>query len=218
MANENYQNKEKKGFEQFLIKNKKMVSIVGGAAIVLVLGIFAYIYLYAKPHNEESKEVWWKAAVYLEKDSLNLAITGGPTFTGFQSVAKNYSGTYGGNIANYGIGVAYLNMQEFGIALKFLKNCEFEDIILQSMAKGAMGDAFWELGQTGKAEKKYLEAIEAEPDLFTTPFYLMKLGLLNELSENPSKAAEYYKQIKNDWEGSAQYKDIDKYIARAENQ
>ena len=103
------------------------------------------------------------------------------------------------------------------MALNFLKECEFEDVMLQSISKGAMGDAYWELGQTGDAEEKYKEAIEAEPDQFTTPLYLMKLGLINELNGRPSEAVKYYTEIKENWEGSVQHKDIDKYIARAGN-
>lgn len=208
---------EKQGLEKFLLQNKKMVSIVGGAVIVVILGIVGYIYGYAKPKNEESKSQWWHAAVYLEKDSLDLAINGGPAFKGFQTVANNYSGTYGGNVANYGMGVSYLNKGQFDLAIKYLNECDFDDVMLQSISKGAMGDAYWELGQTGDAEKKYKEAIGAEPDQFTTPLYLMKLGLINELNGRPSEALKYYEDIKENWEGSTQHKEIEKYIARVEN-
>ena len=194
-------------------KKVRILSIVGGIIVLAGLGYLAYYQFMWKPKNEESKTAYWKAAAYLEKDSLQLAVNGDAMNPGFLNTASKYSGTIGGEISEYALGVSYLNMGEYQNALSYLAKVELEDEIVSTMAIGCMGDAYWELGQTGEALKKYEEAIAHNPNQFTTPYFLMKAGRLLQAVGRPSDALDKYEAIKNDWPASSQAKDIEKYIA-----
>lgn len=194
-------------------KKVRILSIIVGVVVVAGLGYLAYYQFMWKPKNEESKTVYWKAAANLEKDSLNLAINGDGTYPGFATIAKNYSGTIGGEVSEYALGIAYLNQGEFQNALTFLAKVELEDEIVSTMAIGCMGDAYWELGQTGEALQKYEEAIAHNPNQFTTPYFLMKAGMLLQAEGRPGDALEKFEAIKNDWPESNQARGIEKYIA-----
>lgn len=198
--------------------NKNYV-FIALAAIVLVIGGFWW---YGKSKAEKSLEAnskVWKPEFNFAKDSFNLAINGGvdaagyPT-EGFASIADNYSGTDAGQIALYSEGVGYLNLGNYQAAVDALEDVSFDDVILGAVAKGALGDAYYELGKVDRAISAYKEAVNHSVNNFTTPVYLMKLASAQEDGEKYADALESYERIKKDFPTSKEANRIDKYIAR----
>lgn len=214
--NENIKAQSSEGKKSFFQDPKKVriISIIVGVIVLGGLGYLGYYQFIWKPKNEESKTANWKAFTYFEKDSLTKAVDGDGINPGFRTIATNYSGTIGGEVSEYALGVSYLNLGDYQNALSFLTKVELEDEIVSTMAIGCQGDAYWELGQTGEALDKYEEAIEHKPNNFTSPYFLMKAGRLLESVGRPSDALEKYASIKANWPESPQAKEIDKYIAR----
>lgn len=202
--------------EKFIHENQKSLMVILVAFVVLVGGYFAYQNLYQQPREQEAKEAIYHAQMYFEQDSLRLAVNGDGQNMGFLDVADEYAGTKAGNLANYYAGISYLNMGQYDNAIALLDEFDGDDAVFSVIAKGSIGDAFWELNQPEEALGYYEKAVSGEDNNFVVPFYLKKAGMVAEELGKYSKAEKYYSRIKSDFPDSREGSDIEKFIARAE--
>jgi len=200
--------------EQFLEQNYKPL-LIGLAAVVVLVGLFWLAKLYLTKRNDEAQSQMYQAQKYLELDSINLALNGDGNYLGFLEIAKEYKFTRAGNLARYGAGICNLHLGNFQEAIDFLNKYSKKDKVIGSIALGATGDAYVELGNTAKAITKYLEAAEFGENSFNTPLFLMKAAELYELDGKYADALKIYEQIKAEYPTSTEGSSIDKYIARA---
>jgi tetratricopeptide (TPR) repeat protein len=200
--------------EQFLEENYKPLLYILGVVVVLV-GLFWLGRLYLNNRNNEAQSQMYQAQKYLEIDSLNLALNGDGNYLGFLDIARQYKYTRAGNLARYSAGICYLHLGNFQEAIDFLNKYSKKDKVIGSIAIGATGDAYVELGDVEKGISKYLEAADYGDNSFNTPLYLMKAGELYEMNGNYSEALKLYERIKEKYPDSSEGTTIDKYIARA---
>lgn len=200
--------------EQFIEKNQKVLTIAVSAVVAIVAIYMGYKKFYMNPLEKEAQEQMYVAEQYFEKDSFNLALNGDGNYLGFLDIVEEYGSTNSANLANYYAGVSYLHMGKFQDAIDYLNSFSTDDINLSTVATGAKGDAYLELGQKDKALSLYKEAAGGKND-FTSPIYLMKLGNLYEDTKQFAKAVEAYKQIEADYPNSNEARTIQKFIARA---
>jgi len=199
--------------EQFLEENYKTLLIGLGVIVVLVgLGWLGKIYL--NKRNDEAQSQMYQAERYLEMDSLKLALNGDGNYLGFLDIAKDYSLTKSGNLALYSAGMCYLHLGQYQEAIDFLNKYSKKDKVLGSLAVGATGDAYVELGDLDKGVSKYIEAADFGKNSFNTPLFLMKAGEIYELNGKYSEALTIYERIENEYPGSTEGTTIEKYIAR----
>lgn len=203
--------------ESFIDKYKKPLIIGGAALVVILLGTIGYQKFISEPHELESREVYWPAYYEFEQDSMALAITGSEDFDGMEDIADEYSGTSGGNIANYTMGLAAMDQGQFQDAIDYFDECDFDDIIVGSMVIGLKGDCFVELDDYSTAADMFEDAAERESNEFTSPMYLLKAGLAYEALDQNEDALKAYEKVKTDWSTSDEAVEIDKYIARVKN-
>ncbi len=200
--------------ERFIEQNQKLLTIIIGAIVIVVLIFFAFKRFYMAPKEQEVKEQMFMAERYFEIDSLNLALNGDGMYPGFLEVIDDYGMTQGANLAEYYAGICYLKMGNYNDAIDHLKSFKAKDHVLGPMAKGAIGDAYMELGQPGKAADYYTEAASIEDNEFTTPLFLMKAGWTFETQKDYKKALEAYEKIKFNFPNTNEGREIDKYITR----
>jgi len=203
--------------ETFINENKNLLSGIAIGLIVLIGGYFSYTNFYLAPLQDEAQEEMFMAEKYFARDSMNLAIYGDGVYAGFLEIADNYSGTKAGNLAHYYLGIAFLRTGQFEAAITELEDFSGDDEILGTMAIGAMGDAYMELGDFNKAADHYEKAAERKENEFTSPMYLMKAAATQEILGNYKDALEHYKTIKSEFKNSTEASNIDKYIAKAES-
>jgi tetratricopeptide (TPR) repeat protein len=201
--------------ERFIEKNQKLLTIVIGAIVIVVLVFFGFKRFYMGPREQEAKEQMFMAERYFEIDSLNLALNGDGMYPGFLDIIDDYGMTKGANLSKYYAGICYLKLGNFEEAIDYLNSFKGKDQVVGPMAKGALGDAYLELNQAGKAAVLYTEAAEMQENEFTSPLFLMKAGWTYELLQDYKKALETYERIKYDFPTSNEARDIEKYIARA---
>ncbi len=202
--------------ERYIEENKKSLSIIGGAIVVLVGGYFAWTKLYLGPQEEEAQADMFTAERYFEKDSLNKAINGVEgQFKGFKDIADQYGLTPSGNLAHLYLGLCYLHTGKFEDAISELKNYDGKDMMLAPISIGATGDAYSELGKTEDAIDEYIKASKESKNNFTTPIYLMKAATLYESQGKYSDALKIYEQLKSDYSESREGREVEKYISRA---
>jgi len=199
--------------EQFLEENYKPL-LTGLAVIVVLVGIFWLGKMYLTKRNDEAQSQMYQAQRYLEMDSINLALNGDGNYLGFIDIADEYKLTNAGNLARYGAGICYLHLGNYEEAIEYLNKYSKKDKVIGSIAIGATGDAYIELGDVDKGISKYLEAAEFGNNSFNTPLYLMKAAELHELNGDYSEALKLYERIKDEYPESTEGSSIDKYIAR----
>ena len=200
--------------EQFLEENYKPL-LIGLAVVVVLVGIFWLGRMYLTNKNEEAQAQMYQAQKYLELDSINLALNGDGNYLGFLDIAKEYKFTKAGNLARYSAGICNLHLGNYEEAIEYLEKYSKKDKVIGSIAIGATGDAWVELGDTEKGISKYLEAAAYADNSFNTPLFLMKAAELYELNGKYSDALKLYERIKEEYPTSTEGSSIDKYIARA---
>jgi len=199
--------------EQFLEQNYKTL-LIGLGIIVVFVGLFWLGKIYLTRRNNEAQSQMYQAERYLEMDSLNLALNGDGNYLGFLDIAKDYKFTSSGNMALYSAGICYLHLGQYQDAIDFLNNYSKKDKVIGSLAIGAMGDAYVELGDTEKGVSKYIEAADYADNSFNTPLFLMKAAEIYELDGKFSDALSLYERIQDNYPESTEGLSIEKYIAR----
>jgi|SRR5690606_24331192 tetratricopeptide (TPR) repeat protein len=210
--------------EEWAVKNQNY--IIGAVAViaVVVLGYLGYNKFIAEPKQGEAMNEMFKAQSYFDqavagtaKDSLyNLALKGGEGKFGMVDIAKNYSGTPAGNLANYYAGMAYLNLKDYQNAVKYLSDFSSDDAMLGPIAKGGIGDAFVQLNQPKDALSYYEKAASMQTNEYTTPMYLFKAANVALTLGETEKALANFKRIKDEFPNATEATNIDAFIGKAE--
>jgi len=207
--------------EAWFTKNQNYILGVIVAVAVGILGYLAYGQFVQKPKEANAANELFFPQQYFDqamadeaaRDSLlNLALNGAEGKYGFLDIMEEYKGTKAANLAAYSAGMAYLNNQNYDEAITYLDQFNSKDAVLGALAKGGIGDAFAQLGQSEDALDYYKEAFAHSTNDFTTPKFLYKAGILAMNLGYQDQAIEYLTTIKNDFPKSKQATDIDVLI------
>jgi tetratricopeptide (TPR) repeat protein len=198
--------------EQYIEENQKSLTIIVIAIAVIVGGYLGYKKLYLAPTEIEAQKQMFVAEQYFEKDSFNLALQGDGSNLGFLDIIDNYGITKSANLAHYYAGISYLHLGQYDNAIEYLKKFDVNDKLISSVALGAIGDAYVQLGNLDEGTDFYIKAADNNKNDFTSAIYLMKAGLVYEKQGNYNKALEVYQKIKKDYPQSDEARDIGKYI------
>ena len=200
--------------EQYIEENQKSISIIIAAIVLIVGGYLAYQKFYIAPKEQEAQKEVFMAQNYFAEDSFRLALNGDGFNDGFLNIADEYSMTKVGNLCNYYIGISYLRLGQYDDAIEYLDKFDGNDMLVTTMAIGAIGDAYVEKDDLESAISYYKKAAERRTNDFTSPLFLMKLGLTYEKLGNKEEALKTYEKIKTDFVKSNEAKRIQKYIER----
>jgi tetratricopeptide (TPR) repeat protein len=201
--------------EKFIEKNQKILTIVIGAAVVIVLGIFAFQKLFIAPREKAAQAKMFTAQRYFEQDSLGKALNGDASNPGFLDIIDEFSMTKSANLAKFYTGIIYLKQGKYEDAITYLNKFDSDDEFVGPMAKGGLGDAYMELGQKDKALDAYLAAANLKDNDLTTSLYLMRAAFVYEDLGKFDKATELYEKIRTEHPKSTEARDIEKYIEQA---
>ena len=200
----------------FWAHNQKYLvgGILGLAAAVFLW--YAYTHFIKAPNELKASNDIAKSEQLMARDSFEAALKGTAGFPGFVDIAKKYSGTKAGNLANFYAGQCYLNLGQFKPAISYLESYSPSDEVSPVLASGMLADAYSETNSMDKALSLYEKAAASNPDEFLSPYYLFKLGLLNEKMKKYAPALAAYSRIKSEYPESMQGRSIDMYIGRIE--
>ncbi len=201
--------------EQFIEDNQKKIFIVAIAIIVIVGGFWGVKKLIFHPREKKAQSEMFFAQHYFEADSFKLALNGDGTNAGFLELIDDYGSTKAGELSHYYAGICYLNLGDFQNAISHLEKFSTKEEILSAMALGATGDAYLESGNQEKAIKLYKKAADVKNEM-SAPYFLMKLGMLYEETGKIDDAVKAYQTIKDEYQTSAEARQVDKYLTRAQ--
>lgn len=211
--------------DEWISKYQNYIITVIGIVAVSVLSYLGYQSYIFEPKKLEAVSELSQAQYYFElavngqePDSLfRRALNGGEGKYGFLDIIDNYSGTPAAKLATYSAGMAYLNLGDYVNAIDYLDQFDTDDVILKALAKGAIGDAFAEIGQPDEAYDFYVAAVEASDNSFSAPKYLFKAGILGASLGKNSAALDYFRRIQSEFPDSAEARKVEVQIGRLEN-
>lgn len=224
-------------FEEFFLKNKKVIGIAVAAVIAIVVAYLCYTNFVVEPReNKASTKVATAQASFDETlnmmgaamDSLAVgnyqkALNGEKGKTaGFLQIIDEYGSTKAGNLSKLYAGICYANLGKYQEAEKYLADFDTKDDALVSPASQvALGDVYVNLKQLDKsvdAYKKAAKMADAASEVghndAISPVALLKAGKVLESQNKQADALEIYKEIKTKYVGAAAADEIDKYIER----
>ena len=204
---------------EFYLANKKPVNVVVAILAVILIGIVGYKFIYIdrifNPKQTESLEAIWRAENQaFDNENWNTAIYGDSLglYDGFLRASEEYEGYIGGKLAQYNLGISYLNSKEYKLAIETLEKVNFEDELLGTITLGAIGDAFLQLGSVNDALENYERAYSRKENELTTPIYLMKAALCLEILEEYEMAINLYRDIMLKYPLSSVANNAEKYM------
>jgi len=206
--------------EEFIAKNQKVIFGVVAVIALVTVGYVLFQKFVTEPKEENAasemflaQQNFQKATEGTKSDSLyNLALKGSEGKFGFIDIASKYEGTDAGNLANYYAGMAYLNTGKYDEAISYLEKFKSEDMVLSTLAIGAIGDAHAQKNQPKVALEFYVKASESNKDDFTTPRFLLKAGQTALGLNNKVDALKYFTEIKEKYEATPEAANIDALI------
>ena len=210
--------------EKFVAKYQ---SLIFSSVVLIAISVFVYLAyktFVLEPKNEDAITELNQAQYYFnlalnneqQNDLFNSAINGGGGKFGFLDIIQNYENTPSSNLAIFSTGMSYLNLKQYDKVIEYLKDFKSKDVLLSSIAKGVLGDAYLQIGDQKNALLSYDKASSFEENIFTTPKYLYKAGLLSLRLGEKKTAFEYFKKIKSEFPDSKEGKFIDIQIAKTE--
>jgi tetratricopeptide (TPR) repeat protein len=211
--------------EEWVVRNQKYIFGIVGAIAVVTVCFLLYQKFVVEPKQLEAADEMFVAQQNFQKaidattgqDSLfNLALNGAEGKFGFIKIAEEYSGTDAGNLANYYAGIAYLNTGKNTEAIASLDKFSSDDMILSTLAQGAIGDAFAQKNQLKEALDYYKKAAEMNVNDLTTPRFLLKAGQTAYTLGQKADALKYFTEIKEKYESAPEARNIDGLIGMAQ--
>ena len=210
--------------EEWVVKYQNVILVSIGLVAMIVLSYLGYQNFIILPKSQEATSELNQAQYYFElavnaqsSDSLyRRALNGGEGKYGFLDIIENYGGTDAAQLATYSAGMSFLNLKDYKNAISYLDKFNGNDIMLSSLSKGAIGDAFAQLGQYREAYDYYITASSLNNNLYSTPKYLYKAAIIGSELGELSDALELLKRIKKDYPKSNEANLVEVQIARLE--
>lgn len=191
--------------------------LYGAIALVTIIGGSLAWKYYQGGNQVKAVQAMWKAEQMFESDSFAVALNNpGGGYEGFTGIISKYGRTPAGNIAKYYAGICYLQLGKFDEAIKHLDDFSPSGTVSPTMKYGALADAYSEKQDFAKALKNYKEAASEGSVEDLKALYLKRYAMLSEKQGDASSAVSAYKEIKDKYPTTAEGRDIDKFIARAE--
>lgn len=199
--------------QDFYSKNKNIILVALVAVVVVIGGFIGYNRFFKEPNEKKAQEAIFAAQNYLAVDSFRLALSGDGNTYGFLQVIDKYGSTKAGNLARYSAGVCYVKLGDYQKGIEQLKAFSSDDLVLQPLANGLIGDAYMELNKADDAVSYYKKAGAADNELIS-PIYLLRAGLALEKANKPQDAIAVYKEIRQKYPQTNEGREMDKYLAR----
>jgi tetratricopeptide (TPR) repeat protein len=194
--------------------NRKPIMIGLGLLVALPLLYFAYTKVIAGPKENKAADALGKISTYMLLDSTSAMISGVGKTEGVAKIANNYSGTDAGNVATYMLGAGYLKQGKFKEAITALEKFDGKGTLLEGIATGLLGDAYWENNQLDKATECYEKAAKDDKNMQFSPEYLKRAATIYEIQNKSDKAIAAYKAIRTKFPQSRLSLEADKALAK----
>lgn len=152
---------------------KIMIGI--GVGILLAIGLVIGLYFHDQSLNHKAEVLMLGAQNYYSQADYNKALNGDQEALtlGFAQIAKKYSNTTAGNLAQYYSAVCELNLGKYLRALNYINSYKIPKGILGVGPTSLKGVILNDLGRYQKAGNQFLAAANWDVNNSTTPYNLL---------------------------------------------
>jgi len=116
--------------EQFVDKNRKQLTLILGAAAVIILAFMGYRTLVQLPAELAAEEAIFQAEYYFSLDSLDLAQYGDGFSAGLEEIMTDHPGTKAASRASYQVGVTNRDAGLYAEAILAFDKVDFNDDVI----------------------------------------------------------------------------------------
>ncbi|MCF0197826.1 MAG: tetratricopeptide repeat protein [Bacteroidaceae bacterium] len=201
--------------ENFLQRNWKKLGVACAAVVVAILGVIAWN-AWTEKRNQKAAEALFPCEQLFQAGNYQKALEGdGANCVGLLEVVKQYGGCKTGNVAKLYAGLSYANLKQFEEAKKYLSDFDTkDDALISPAALGALGNVYVQLGENEKGAETLVKAASKADNSLVSPIFLVQAAQVYESLGNADKALKLYEQIRDNYRGSVQGNEVEKYIER----
>ena len=202
--------------EAFFLKYKKAIIAAVVALVAIIAGVVLYQTYVSGPNEQKASTMLAKGQQYFMAGDYQKALNGdSASFKGFVALAKEFSSTKAGNLANLYAGLCYAKLDKWQEAADYLEKFDgSDDAMISPAAVGALGNAYAHLNQLDKAVSNLKKAAEMADNNALSPTFLIQAGEILESQNKKAEALKLYEQVKEKYFNSMAYQTIDEYIER----
>ncbi len=185
--------------KSFFEKYEKQIIYGGGTILALIIAALLVHQFYITPRNLKAKEAIFQAEQLFKDGSYEQALNGDEKtgVQGFLSVIDQFGSTKSGNLARLYAGMCYAQTGKYQEAVDMLaKVDDCGDAMISPAVVGMLGNCYAELGQNEKAVETLIKAAKKADNNTLSPQFLIQAGQILESLNEPEKALDCYKQIK----------------------
>ena len=201
--------------EKFFERHGKKIMIAVGAVVLIALAIFAYIKFIKEPNNAKASSQMFVAEENFIMGQDSLALKGATANPGFESIAKNFSGTDAANLAHAYAGICLYDMGRYQEALGELQKFSSDEKLVSPSIQRMIGDCYVQLGKLEDALKSYESAAKLADSDAISPSCLIKAGHVYEKLGKYDQAVAAYQQIKDKYYTSPEAESVEADLIRA---
>ena len=201
--------------EAFINKNKKTITAIVCAVVVLVVaGMLVSTYV-VKPREQKAAEALFAGERYFQNGDYETAINGDQyEYAGFEAVADQYGCTKAGKLAKVYAGLSFAHLGRYEEAIPMLESFKGKDAMVAPSVLAALGNCYAQVGDEAKAASTLVKAAQFADNNLLSPAYLIQAGQIYEKLGKNADALKVYQEVKSKYYGSMQSMDIDRYIER----
>ena len=203
------------GFETFVRKYQKILSIGVIAVLVIVFGALAFNKWVAIPAQEEAKGQMFPAEYLVAQGEYEKALNGDGNILGFAQIIDEYGAKAGASVYLYA-GICAYKTADFEAAVNYFKKYDGKEPILKGKALAALGDSYANLEKYDEAAAAYGKAAATADNIYTATYLFKKAGVLEQLGKE-TEALKLYKEIETKYAQTPEAFEVSKYISRIEN-
>ncbi len=220
--NPHTQKEEKKNLSSNPIKYSKLWILLGlivGVGIIGIIGNMTWLTYKEMKHKkqeEKANQELEEVEHFIEKEQYEKALMGEEGISlGLKAISEQYSTTKAGNLANFYIGIIYIEQKKYKDAIPYLKNFKTEEPI-QACSLALIADAYSNQTQYNQAAEYYEKAAKHQHNQVFTPSYLIKASQVYEKQKKYKKALNCYQKIIDEFPSCTEYKYAKKHAGRLE--
>ena len=201
--------------EAFINKNKKtLTAIVCAVVVLIVAGVSVSTYV-IKPREQKAAEALFAGERYFQNGDYETALNGDQyEYAGFEAVADQYGCTKAGKLAKAYAGLSFAHLGRYEEAIPMLESFKGKDAMVAPSVLAALGNCYAQTGNEAKAAATLVKAAQLADNNLLSPAYLIQAGQIFEKLGKNADALKAYQEVKTKYYGSTQSMDIDRYIER----
>ena len=198
-------------------ENRSRVLMVGGILVAVALLIYFYINNRIEDNRIAGIELARTMQSY-DQGAYLEAIEGkeGTNNVGLKKIVEDYGSTENGEYAKIYLANSYNFLDRDDEALKYYEDYSDGSKIFKATAFAGQAGIYETRKDYQKAADLYLKASRVLDHNVLNPDYLLKAGINYMHAGNKDKAKELFKEIKQDYNTSTAFREVDRYLAQVQ--